>query len=339
MLLGSVPLFSQYTDQINSNRPGMSVGAFAVGKNVVQMEAGIAFRSYKHEGYNNSTSTGFLNFLSLRWGFLFEQLELLYEGAFYWDTFTNEMAFDPIITKRKGFLQNFMGLKFLFYDPFKNSDDVNLYSWKANNQFRLKQLIPAISLTAGANLDPLKNRPYPYGDLFSNVYNPIFYQNLGLPVDQEAPISLRATLATQSHFLGTWVFVTNWNYNRYLTDNVEKSYILTLTHTFHPLWSVYVEHQGIYSPIYEDNLFRLGAAYLMNNNIQVEATLGSNTKKTPSQLFVNAGVSYRLDFHKDFVTGEEKEAKKLKKEEKQLKKTLRKATKKERKRSRKARRN
>ena len=317
----------------------MSVGAFAVGKNVVQMETGLAFRSYRHSGYNNSTSEGLLSFLSLRWGFLMEQLELLYEGAFYWDTFTNHLASAPIVSKRKGFLQNFIGLKFLFYDPFKNGDEANIYSWKANNGFKLKQLLPAISLTAGANLDPLKTRPFSYGDVFNTLYNPLFYQNLGLVTDQETPVSLRTSLATQSHFLGTWVFVTNWNYNRILSDSPEMSYILTLTHTFHPLWSVYVEHQGIYSSAIEDNLFRVGAAYLVNNNIQVEATLGSNTKKTPNQLFVNAGVSYRLDFHKDFISGEEREAKKLKKEERKLKKTMRKSTKKERKRARKTKRN
>ena len=31
----------QYTDQINSNRPGASIGAFSVGKNVVQFEGAV----------------------------------------------------------------------------------------------------------------------------------------------------------------------------------------------------------------------------------------------------------------------------------------------------------
>ncbi len=48
----------QYTDQINSNRPGRSIGAFAVGKNVVQAEAGFAIKRYSHSGYNNSTFNG-----------------------------------------------------------------------------------------------------------------------------------------------------------------------------------------------------------------------------------------------------------------------------------------
>ena len=36
LILNSISIKSQYTDQINSNRPGASIGAFAVGKNVIQ---------------------------------------------------------------------------------------------------------------------------------------------------------------------------------------------------------------------------------------------------------------------------------------------------------------
>ena len=57
-------LKAQYTDQINSNRPGLSIGAFAVGKDVIQAELGIAFRNYLHSGYNNSTFDGGISFLS-----------------------------------------------------------------------------------------------------------------------------------------------------------------------------------------------------------------------------------------------------------------------------------
>ena len=34
---------AQYTDQLNSNRPGASIGAFSVGKNVFQSELGFAY--------------------------------------------------------------------------------------------------------------------------------------------------------------------------------------------------------------------------------------------------------------------------------------------------------
>ena len=328
---------AQYTDQINSNRPGLSIGAFAVGKDVVQAEVGIAYRHYAHSGYNNSTFDGGVGFLSLRWGFLMETLELTYEGKYILGTLSSKINSIPSLSTRKGFLQNFIGVKYLLYDPFKKEKSTNVYSWKANNGFKLRELIPAVSLTLGTNINFESNNPFPYNNIFGNLYRPIFYQNLNVPLDKEPFFNLRGTLATQSHFLGTWVFVTNFTYDRYFSDYPEMSYILTLTHSLDPFWSIYLEHQGQKSDLFNDYLFRLGAAYLYSDNIQIEGTIGANTKTTPSQLLVNIGVSYRLDFHEDYVSSEEKEQKALKKGERELKKTLKKNTKGERKRNRKAR--
>ncbi|CAI8233712.1 MAG: transporter [Flavobacteriaceae bacterium TMED120] len=339
LLVFSTTLSAQYTEQINSNRPGMSIGAYSVGKGVVQFEAGGALRSYTHKGYNQSTSRGTLGFLSIRWGFLKEQLELTYEGAFLWDELHNKTTGTPIISKRKGFLQNFIGVKYLVYDPFRAEEEPNLYSYKANNRFRLRDLFPAISVTLGTNLIPPSLNPYPYGDVFSSLYRPFFYQNINQPIDEEPFVTLRGMVATQSHFFERWVFVTNFSYSRYLSDYPEISYILTLTHTFHPLWSIYIENQGISSDRYTDTIFRLGAAYLMYDDLQLEATLGSNTKNSPNIVFLNVGASYRLDFHKEYTTAEEREAKALKKEEKKLNKTAKKLAKQDKKRTRRARKN
>ena len=40
---------AQYTDQINSNRPGISIGAFAVGKGIIQFEGGFEYRRHKRK--------------------------------------------------------------------------------------------------------------------------------------------------------------------------------------------------------------------------------------------------------------------------------------------------
>ena len=100
---------SQYTDQINSNRPGVSIGAFSVGTGVIQLESGIEYRNYKHKGYNNSISKGKVAFLSLRYGFLKEQLELTYDGAYMFDELENKASYTPLRNKREGFLKNFIG--------------------------------------------------------------------------------------------------------------------------------------------------------------------------------------------------------------------------------------
>ena len=330
---------AQYTDQINSNRPGASIGAFAVGKNVVQAEAGAEFRNYNHAGYNNSTFRGGSGFLGLRWGFLSETLELTYEGQYLYGNLNSKLYSQPKSYTTKGFLQNFIGLKYLIYDPFKKERTTNVYSWKANNGFKLRELIPAVSITLGTNINFEKNNPFPYSNVFGKLYRPIFFQNLVIQPDEEGPVSMKGTLATQSHFLGTWVFVTNFTYDRYLSDYPQINYILTLTHTLDPLWSVYLEHQAERSDLYRDKYFRLGAAYLWNDNLQIEATLGSSLKNTPNLIFVNAGASYRLDFHKDFISAEEIQQKESKSQERQLKKALKGNSKGEMKRSRKAKRN
>ena len=41
MFFFNTKVFSQYTDIINSNRPGTSQSAFSVGSNVIQLETGV----------------------------------------------------------------------------------------------------------------------------------------------------------------------------------------------------------------------------------------------------------------------------------------------------------
>lgn len=225
----------------------------------------------------------------------------------------------------------------MVFDPFKKEKKLNVYSWKANNSFKIKELLPAISITIGPNINFEKTNPFPYGNIFSKIYKPVFFQNIGGKVDEEPFLHLRGTIATQSHFLRTWVLVTNFNYNRYLSDNVEKGYVLTLTHNFKPSWSIYIENEGLYSDLYRMTIFRTGIAFLFSNNLHFETSLGMNVKESPSLIFANFGASYRLDFHKDYKSSAEIEDKKLKKEEKQLKKSLKKTSRAEKKRNKRAR--
>ena len=68
--------FSQYTDIINSNRPGNSSGAFSVGKNILQIESGFFNAKEKHDLLNYETK-GFGIDFKIRYGFLYEKLELV----------------------------------------------------------------------------------------------------------------------------------------------------------------------------------------------------------------------------------------------------------------------
>ena len=70
-------------------------------------------------------------------------------------------------------------------DPYKNSENnkPNLYSYHANRKFKWKELIPAISIYAGVNIDT-KNNPY--------VANGV------------EGLSPKIMLATQHNLVGGW---------------------------------------------------------------------------------------------------------------------------------------
>ncbi len=270
---------SQYTDVINSNRPGVSVSAYAIGKGVIQGEFGLGYEVQDHNILNQDSKIFGVDF-SFRYGLLLEKLELNWEGTYQNQNITyEEFGFSDT---RSNFSRNRIGFKYLVYDPYANPsrNKPNLYSWKANNKFVFKNLIPAISVYAGANF------------LFSD--NPFY--------PEDPTISPRAMIATQSRLTPRFVLITNIAYDKIATDYPELSYTISLSHALrNPKWSVFVENQGIDSDRYADVLLRAGSAYLFNENLQVDVSIGGSFKNTPSKFFGSLGVSYRLDFHKDVL--------------------------------------
>ena len=278
-LVFSLNTFGQYTEVINSNRPGVSRSAFSVGTNVAQFEVGPYFIKEERTPATSYEVSGFGIDFAARYGLLFEALELNIEGAYQNDTKT---YFSSISSEqdRSNFKTIALGAKYLVYDPNKNAgeDKPNIYSYHANYRFKWKSLIPAIAVAAGANFDS-KNNPYTAPGIEG--------------------ISPRVMLITQNNFAGGWVFVMNFMKERIGTDQSDFQYILTLTHSFNPKWVIFGEAQGIKSDFYADNLFRLGGAYLLSKDFQFDTAVTVNTKDTPSVFSVNFGASYRLDFHKD----------------------------------------
>ena len=47
---------AQYTDVINSNRPGRAASAYAVGKNVVQAEVGLLYEQQDNADLNSDSN-------------------------------------------------------------------------------------------------------------------------------------------------------------------------------------------------------------------------------------------------------------------------------------------
>ncbi|MBD3723760.1 MAG: transporter, partial [Flavobacteriaceae bacterium] len=51
-LFGIQLINAQFTDDINSNRPGKSMMAFSVGKTIIQAETGLSYISENHDKLN-----------------------------------------------------------------------------------------------------------------------------------------------------------------------------------------------------------------------------------------------------------------------------------------------
>ena len=301
-LLLNNQVFAQYTETINNNRPGASQGAFAVGKKVLQLESGFAFGSEKHQLKETETKAFGIDY-AIRYGFWKEELEVSLIGEFESQSVTDNRGAIPVEFNQSNFRSNTIGAKYLFFDPYRKMvvEGPNIRSWKANNKFQWKDLIPAVSIYAGANID--------FAD---NPYTP----------EAESSISPKFVLATQNNFIGGFVFVTNIIVDRVTTDTPSYGYILTLTHTVTDWFSLFVENQGFKSDFYADQLFRGGAAALVTEDFHVDASILLNFKDTPSRLYARVGIAYRFDMHEDdeFVEEKGKEGRKLRREAKAGKK-------------------
>lgn len=264
--------FAQYTDVINSNRPGESMSAFSVGKTVIQIETGLNYIKEKHSILEYSANGIGLDF-NVRYGLFREQMEAILEVNYQKDSYSSYLG----DKKRTGLRSTDMGLKYLFYDPFKYYEEkVNLYSWKANHKLNFRQFIPAVAGYAGFNLN--------------------FSSNQFAPIDEKlGPISPRIMLITQNQFPGAFVFVTNIFIEKISTNNQSIGYIATLTKGFNDKWSAFLENKAIKGDYYADGIFRTGAAYLYSKNLQIDASISKNYKDTPYLLYGGFGISWRSD--------------------------------------------
>lgn len=81
-----------------------------------------------------------------------------------------------------------------------------------------------------------------------------------------------------------------------ILEQIIKLWIcLNFDYGFNEKWSGFVENQGYKSDFYSDAIVRGGAAYLLSPNMQVDASISTNFKNTPSILYGGVGFSWRYD--------------------------------------------
>lgn len=265
----SQTIHAQFTDVINSNRPGQSMSAFSVGLTVFQAELG-AYGIRQEHDLLKTENAGLGADLSLRYGAFFEQLEVSLDLQYQ-----NDVVKSPYTSfRRSAFKTSTIGVKYLVFDPNRMPEKKpNLKSWKANHKFSYRNFIPAVAVYGGANIN-----------LSDNEFS----------FPQDRPFTPKLMLITQNQF-GRYVFVINVIADKLLTEHPTKAYVVTLTRGFNDRLSAFIENQGIQSDYYADAIVRTGAAWLVAENIQLDASIGTSLKSTPSMLQGGIGISWRFD--------------------------------------------
>ena len=268
--------YSQFTEIINSNRPGSSSGAFAVGKNILQLENGFYYTNEEHQLLNYRVKGLGADF-KIRYGLLIDKLELIIDGVYQTDNFTDNRYLPSNSFDRKNFKKFKIGAKYLIYDPKKGEvEKPNVYSYFADKKFEWKNLIPAISAYVGINLDS-RNNPYTNTNL--------------------SGISPSAAIFTQSNITYRSVITTNLIFERIGSSQNDFEYIVSLTHAFSESMIGFIETHAIKSDYYAENKVNFGVAFLFTDNLQIDSGVSVNFKDTPQIFNLGLGLSYRVNLN------------------------------------------
>ena len=271
--IGSVVVFAQYTDIINSNKPGFSESPYSVGKGIYQFESNIFLR-------NTSISTTFSKPQSLgidmlfRTSFFLDKLELNAQLTYQKD----KIAFKNIITSHyftSGLSRMTIGAKYLVYQQTYKDKSKEIRSWKRKNSFDITRLIPSVAVYLGMNTDFVND------------------------IHKTGSITPKVGVLLQQNLTQDFNVITNFYYDNIGTDFAQYSYIITLTQSFSNRWSAFFENQMVIQK-YQNNInLGAGLAYLYNRNLQFNTSARLIFEGKTQGYYAGLGVSYRIDKHQD----------------------------------------
>lgn len=279
--------FAQYTEVINSNRPGYSNSPFSIGTKVYQIEAGLFYKNISNQLYYDNineesvefNSKAFGSDITFRTGQFFERLELSLDMIVQNEdrNYSKPLEYSD---SSLGLSRLTIGAKYLVYQPKYKDKSKEIRSWKARNSFDKKRLIPAVGIYAGFNtnlLDEMHKNPEGMSPKFG-IY-------------------------TQNDFTDRFIFIMNFIADKMFTNEAENSYILTATYAFSQHWSAFAEHQGFFRKnIPNDYQLGAGAVYLLNSNLQLDASFRTILDERDDFTYIiGGGVSWRIDRHKDKI--------------------------------------
>ncbi|NIJ46020.1 hypothetical protein FHR24_002498 [Wenyingzhuangia heitensis] len=259
--------YAQYTNIINSNKPGHTETPYALGTNVIQFENTILYNTLDSQ---NIKSNSFSNDFNLRIGFWKEKLEASLDHKFTTQNFTG--------TNRNitGTEMLSVGLKYLIYQHITKESAEVKKSWKRRYGFKYNGLIPSVAAKFEIN-SPLTNLNFNNG----------------------GRTTFSTSIIAQNH-INKRVRVNNQLDYKYIGgDFPEFIYTLSSSYVMAKRFNPYAEVR--YHQVNDFNFFNvgIGTPFLVNKDLSVavhmNAALGKNT--LGSEFGINA--SYRIDNHYD----------------------------------------
>ena len=271
--IGSVTVFAQYTDVINSNKPGFSESPYSVGKGVYQFESNVFLRNTAITStFSKPQSLGID--LLFRTSFFLDKLELNAQLTYQKD----KVAFKNIFTSQyftSGLSRMTIGAKYLVYQKAYKDKSKEIRSWKRKNAFDIARLIPSVAVYLGMNTDFVND------------------------IHKTGSITPKMGLLLQQNLTQDFNVITNFYYNNIGSDFAQYSYIITLTQSFSNRWSAFFENQMVFKKD-QDNLdLGAGLAYLYSRNLQFNTSARLLFEGKTQGYYAGLGVSYRINKHQD----------------------------------------
>ena len=272
----SQTLFAQYTNIINSNRPGFSESPYSVGTKVYQLETSLLYETTDiHPTFSKSQSYG-VDFL-FRTSFFNEKLEFNLNLAYQNEQISFQNIFNSSYYKN-GIRKLTIGAKYLIYEQKYKDKSKEIRSWVERNRFDFKRLIPTVAAYVGIN---------------TGVPDVVFVTK---------DFSPKAGVLLQNDLSDNFNIITNLYYDRIGTELPEFSYIVTATYSFSPRWSIFIENQTLFDKYKYQSNIGSGIAFLYNRNIQINSSIRLLADSSKSGFYSSVGVSYRFDRHVDKIT-------------------------------------
>lgn len=275
-------VFSQYTNVINSNRPGFSESPYGVGTGVFQLESSMFFRKKKKEPTFGRPESSGMDFL-FRTSIFSERLELNLNLAAQKEQIYFQNVFNSSYFKTH-FSKLTVGGKYLVYEQKYTDKSKEIRSWVARNSFDYKRLVPSIAVQIGIN---------------TRVPSPIFKTN---------NFSARVALLFQNNLSEDFNIITNFLYDYIGTGFEEFSFIATATYNLNGKFSSFIENNAILSTNRYQSDIASGIAFLCNRNLQINSSLRFLVDEDSSGFYASVGACYRLDGHMDKMLKGEKES-------------------------------